>query len=683
MTAFLEETRQAIIAEMERQGVSIDASRLTDINLLKRHILKRCIYGVDLNPMAVELARVSLWLDCFTLGAPLSFLNHHLKCGNSLIGTTVQEVEAELGPRKNQTFAMFGGHFQGLLSATAFVEELRRLPDATIEQAERSHTLYKQFEESMAPYKAALDIWVSRFFGNKLAQEYLTLIGQNYVGEIRSGGKGLSPQYREVITRAAEICREKRFFHWDLEFPEAFIDLERKTWKPKDGQGFDAVFGNPPYDVLATEELGYDASPELSYYKSDSMYKPAVRGKVNLYKLFSCRAVSRMNARGALSFITPMALLGDDHARDVRRLLLEKTGIIAIESFPQKDDPRKRIFPEAKLSTAIFVVRGSPIGKPFPIRVHPERYIEAKSERLQITPSEILTMNPENLSIPSCTQRDWDIAVRIVSMSSIRHLGEYCKASQGEINETTDGRAGYISRSPNDGPSILRGSTVCLYVLREASQGEAIYLRKDAYLAGKPDSIKARHHSKRRVGWQESSAQNNFRRIIAAMIPAGNFCNHKINYFPESDSTISLDLVLALLNSKLSDWFFRLTSTNAAVSHYQLHSLPIPSITNMEQRNDWEEKVTASKWNEVSELLWMHCYEPGIMPSLVAEAIAEMSRRIQHIEANRVLKSRAERSRLAPESQLIQDAIDAVLFRCYGLSDDDARYIERRLKEML
>jgi len=67
----------------------------------------------------------------------------------------------------------------------------------------------------------------------------------------------------------------------------------------------------------------------------------------------------------------------------------------------------------------------------------------------------------------------------------------------------------------------------------------------------------------------------------------------------------------------------------------------------------------------------------------VAEALAEMSRRIQEIESKRVLKSRSERSHLAAESQPIQDAIDAVLFRCYGLSDDDARYIEARLKEML
>jgi hypothetical protein len=68
ITAELQSTRQTILNEMEKQGVSIDKNRLTDVNLLKRHILKRCIYGVDLNPMAVELAKVSLWLDCFTLG---------------------------------------------------------------------------------------------------------------------------------------------------------------------------------------------------------------------------------------------------------------------------------------------------------------------------------------------------------------------------------------------------------------------------------------------------------------------------------------------------------------------------------------------------------------------------------------------------------------------------------------
>jgi len=71
------------------------------------------------------------------------------------------------------------------------------------------------------------------------------------------------------------------------------------------------------------------------------------------------------------------------------------------------------------------------------------------------------------------------------------------------------------------------------------------------------------------------------------------------------------------------------------------------------------------------------------MPESVLEALAEMSRRIQQIEAKRVLKNRSERSHLAAESQPIQDVIDAVLFRCYGLTDDDSNYISNRLREML
>ena len=286
VTKFLQDTREAIITEMERQGVAVDTGRLTDINLLKRHVLKRCAYGVDLNPMAVELAKVSLWLDCFTIGAPLSFLDHHLKCGNSLIGTTVQEIEAELAKQtKGHAGTLFGGPFQGLLSATASIEQLRRIPDATVEQTERSHSLYADFEKAQAPYKAALDIWVSQHFGNKRAKEFLTLAGGKLLEQIHSGGQGLSEEYRGAIAQGSKIGVEKLFFHWDLEFPEAFVDLGRSRWRSRDAQGFDAVVGNPPYDVLASAELGYDVSDSTEYFRTNSVYAPAVRGKLNLYKL--------------------------------------------------------------------------------------------------------------------------------------------------------------------------------------------------------------------------------------------------------------------------------------------------------------------------------------------------------------------------------------------------------------
>ena len=108
-------------------------NRLTDVNLLKRHVLKRCIYGVDLNPMAVELAKVSLWLDCFTLGAPLSFLDHHLRWGNSLIGSTVAEVDA-IREAKGQLTLTGTSDWQGLTQAVQTMVDVGGMPDITPEQ---------------------------------------------------------------------------------------------------------------------------------------------------------------------------------------------------------------------------------------------------------------------------------------------------------------------------------------------------------------------------------------------------------------------------------------------------------------------------------------------------------------------------------------------------------------------
>ena len=82
----MEAIRQDIIGRARESDWALDESQLTDQTIIRRMVLKRCIYGVDKNPLTVELAKVSLWLHSFTVGAPLSFLDHHLRCGDSLIG---------------------------------------------------------------------------------------------------------------------------------------------------------------------------------------------------------------------------------------------------------------------------------------------------------------------------------------------------------------------------------------------------------------------------------------------------------------------------------------------------------------------------------------------------------------------------------------------------------------------
>ena len=231
-------------------------------------------------------------------------------------------------------------------------------------------------------------------------------------------------------------------------------------------------------------------------------------------------------------------------------------------------------------------------------------------------------------------------------------------------------------------PLVLRGSNVCTYAVREASQGEDVRLNVMKFLAGKDRSSKAFAHELDRVGFQRSSPQNNFRRIIACRIPKDSFCFDTVSYVTDESSKMDLDLLVAFLNSKVLDWYFRLGSTNSKVNEYQYNALPIPRLSDSVQKVDWHPVFEKADWKKLTAVLCKACDQPGTMPKPVADAVAEMSRRIQKIEAKRVLKNRSERSRLAPESHPIQDAIDAVLFRCYGLSEDDARHIEKRLEEM-
>lgn len=213
-----------------------------------------------------------------------------------------------------------------------------------------------------------------------------------------------------------------------------------------------------------------------------------------------------------------------------------------------------------------------------------------------------------------------------------------------------------------------------------------MYLKKEHYLQGKKPGAKAWHHREPRIGLQESCPQNNFRRIIASMIPAGHFCNHKINYFPKSGSKIPLEVLVALLNSKLSDWYFRLGSTNASVSHYQLYKLPAPAFSLNGPDCSWSDgfdhALNLRKWDNAFTAI-----EPQLVkapfPSVIMTSILRLVSEIARIETARGDIPRFERSALAPEAQPYQDLIDRILYRMAGLTDAEAKGLEKRLEAML
>jgi hypothetical protein len=267
VSAAIERTRQSILDSLAEQGIELlDAERelwrkkLTDVHLIKRHVLKRCIYGVDLNPLATELAKVSLWLDAFTIGAPLSFLDHHVRTGNSLIGASVAELENVLFEQ------IFKIDYEPLRRAIGEVLLVARSADATAAEAHQSAQHFARARKWLSGYRIVLDVLVAKHFDIPLAASLLMEGIKLDMSTRETFLAGLSPRDRKLIDQVEALAEQRRFFHWDLEFPEAFykpkggvMDLadtdqtkgaQSIERKPEGEAGFDAIIGNPPYDEL-------------------------------------------------------------------------------------------------------------------------------------------------------------------------------------------------------------------------------------------------------------------------------------------------------------------------------------------------------------------------------------------------------------------------------------------------
>ena len=151
----IEEIRETIRANAQTSGWRVDDEQLDDRHIVRRMVLKRCVHGVDKNPMAVELAKVALWLHTFTVGAPLSFLDHHLRCGDSLFGSWVREGIDKAGTEASLFL------YEPIKRATAAaspMQEVERLTDAEIAEAHESAERFAEVEEGTKPLDAFLSL---------------------------------------------------------------------------------------------------------------------------------------------------------------------------------------------------------------------------------------------------------------------------------------------------------------------------------------------------------------------------------------------------------------------------------------------------------------------------------------------------------------------------------------------
>ena len=257
--------RNTIIDNAEDRGWTFDPAQLDDRHVVRRMVLKRCVYGVDKNPMAVELAKVSLWLHTFTVGAPLSFLDHHLRCGDSLFGTWVRPA-AERTEEKSSLFLR--GPLERATGAAAPMQIIEGLTDAEIAEAHRSADIFAEISEMTAPLDAFMSLlhafdWLG-IRKREVKAAYLNWLQGTSGDPIDIARKGLSgsAEVDGILTAALELAASERFLHWQVAFPGVWSDWEARELEG----GFDAVIGNPPWDRMKLQQVEWFATrrPEIA-----------------------------------------------------------------------------------------------------------------------------------------------------------------------------------------------------------------------------------------------------------------------------------------------------------------------------------------------------------------------------------------------------------------------------------
>ncbi|WP_115864262.1 class I SAM-dependent DNA methyltransferase [Halorussus litoreus] len=251
LTSAIDYLAREIIDAQEKQAAqqgieTVDEEH--DINWARRQVAQRCIYGVDLNPLAVELAKVSLWLRTLAAEQPLAFLDHHLKTGNSLVGSDIEEIE-ELesdagGDGQNATLADFGVARKGTIEQLMRIyQDFIAIENQDLADVKEMEAKYDEFERNKLRQRleAMTNVHTAEEFGldNLPSDAY-----QRMAAALEDDEKWAAIEGLQWFEDAQKWADENDYFHWKLEYPEVFYDEDgNKVSDP----GFDAVIGNPPY----------------------------------------------------------------------------------------------------------------------------------------------------------------------------------------------------------------------------------------------------------------------------------------------------------------------------------------------------------------------------------------------------------------------------------------------------
>jgi hypothetical protein len=467
-------TRRNIRSTANQHGWSVTDAQLDDRHIVRRMILKKTIFGVDKNPMAVELAKTALWLHTFTVGAPLSFLDHHLKVGDSLHGEQLKQVQQGL---QQLGALLLQSEFDRLREAEKLIAKVSDLTDADIAEATESKELAHKADEQTAPLNRVLDFWralrwvvpgwpvdkanrigkllrTDDFNQKRLLDGLVALLDPtlNLVGVLSEGtvdaSKAAAAEANELISRCQVLAQGESFFHWWSTFPTVFTGANA---------GFDAIIGNPPWDRIKLQEVEWFAERDLTIASevraSDrkkriaelrsakaGLWKEYVEavdradanarvlgngkhgsgdfpllggGDINLYSLFVERSMRLVAPQGVVALLTPSGIAGDKGAADFFRQITSTARLAALYDF----ENRKFFFPDIdtrfKFSCLVFGGEKRTFKKSrCAFFLHRVEEIDRPDRLLNLTSEDFALANPNTNAAPIFrTSRDASITL--------------------------------------------------------------------------------------------------------------------------------------------------------------------------------------------------------------------------------------------------------------------------------
>ena len=373
LTSAIDYLAREIIDAQERQAAqqgieTVDEEH--DINWARRQVAQRCIYGVDLNPLAVELAKVSLWLRTLAAEQPLAFLDHHLKTGNSLVGSDIEEIEGlesdATGAGQNASLADFGVARKGTIEQLMRIyEDFIAIENQDLADVKEMESKYDEFEQNKLRQRleAMANVRTAEDFGldNIPSDSY-----ERMAAALEDDAEWVEIAEMQWYQDAQKWAKNDNYFHWKLEYPEVFYSADGED---AEDPGFDAVLGNPPYMRIQTIR---EANPDIADYYI-TRYESAT-GNFDIYVNFTEHGYGLLSEDGILGYIEPHKFFQGDFGKGLRNYLSEKSALYQVTSFGHK-----QVWDQVSVYTCILLLRKGKNDTFQYAQTDPERLITDKS----------------------------------------------------------------------------------------------------------------------------------------------------------------------------------------------------------------------------------------------------------------------------------------------------------------